>query len=68
MLILTPNDGNEEKELKKGFVGVRLSRFINALQKNPFYAPQMADLQQKKSTCKIAYDFIDLQLNARLLS
>lgn len=48
MLILTPKDGNEEKELKKGFVGVRLSRFINALQKNPFYAPQMADLQQKK--------------------
>lgn len=33
MLILTPKDGNEEKELKKGFVGVRLSRFINALQK-----------------------------------
>lgn len=52
MLILTPKDGNEEKELKKGFVGVRLSRFINALQKNHFYASQMADLQQKKVRAK----------------
>lgn len=53
MLILTPRDGNEEKELKKGFVEVRLSRLTNAEEeKNPFYAPQMAD---KKEIVKFEY-------------
>ena len=58
-----------KKSLKKDSLECDWVVLLTLSKKNPFYAPQTADLQQKinLSTCKIAYDFIDLQLNARRL-